>query len=132
MIKIDYYKFDVYEPYRFCGECHKTLRETKQAYIKHLQQGHRVGCVISGCTLKDDSIFLTFTPASSSGLVMTFTLSKSTVKSVFSLTNFCKSGLYLFKSICFGKTNKNAKYKTNKTDNVKIPVILKKFFMNSP
>ena len=62
MIKIDYYKFDVYEPYRFCGECHKTLRETKQAYIKHLQQGHRVGCVISGCTLKDDSIFLTFTP----------------------------------------------------------------------
>lgn len=61
MVKIDYYKFDVYEPYKFGGECHRTLRKAKQAYIKHLQQGHRVGCQILGCTLKDDSIFLTFT-----------------------------------------------------------------------
>ncbi len=61
MVKIDYYKFDVYEPYKFGGECHRTLREAKQAYIKHLQQGYRVGCQILGCTLKDDSIFLTFT-----------------------------------------------------------------------
>ena len=62
MTKIDYYKFEVYEPYKFGGECHRTLREAKEAYIKHLQQGHRVGCNILGCTLKDDSIFLTFTP----------------------------------------------------------------------
>lgn len=62
MVKIDYYKFGVYDPYKFGGECHRTLREAKEAYIKHLQQGHRVGCDILGCTLKDDSIFLTFTP----------------------------------------------------------------------
>lgn len=62
MIKIDYYKFGVYEPYKIGGECHRTLREAKESYIKHLQQGHRVGCDILGCTLKDDSIFLTFTP----------------------------------------------------------------------
>ncbi len=62
MTKIDYYKFAVYEPYKFSGECYRTLREAKQAYVKHLQQGHRVGCQVLGCTLKDDSIFLTFTP----------------------------------------------------------------------
>lgn len=62
MVRIDYYKFAVYEPYKFCGECYRTLREAKQAYVKHLQQGHRVGCQILGCTLKDDSIFFTFTP----------------------------------------------------------------------
>ena len=62
MAKIDYYKFDVYKPYKFGGECYGTLREAKKAYIKHLQQGYRVGCDILGCTLKDDSIFLTFTP----------------------------------------------------------------------
>ena len=62
MAKIDYYKFDVYEPYKLGGECHRTLREAKQAYIKHLKQGHHVGCEILGCTQKDDSIFLTFTP----------------------------------------------------------------------
>lgn len=61
-MKIDYYKFDVYDPYKFGGECHRTLREAKNAYIKHMQQGHRVGCDILGCSLKDDSIFLTFTP----------------------------------------------------------------------
>ena len=62
MLKIDYYKFGVYEPYKFCGECYRTLREAKAAYLKHLQQGHRLGCDIYGFTLKDDSIFLTFTP----------------------------------------------------------------------
>lgn len=62
MAKIDYYKFGVFEPYKSGGECHKTLREAKQAYLDHLKQGHRVGCEICGCTLKDDSIFLTFTP----------------------------------------------------------------------
>lgn len=62
MVKIDYYKFSVYEPYRLGGECHRTLREAKAAYTKHLQQGHRVGCDIHGCTFNDDSIFLTFTP----------------------------------------------------------------------
>ena len=61
MVRIDYYKFAVYEPYKFGGECYRTLREAKQAYVKHLQKGHRVGCQILGCTLKDDSIFLTFT-----------------------------------------------------------------------
>lgn len=62
MVRIDYYKFAVYEPYKLGGECYRTLREAKQAYVKHLQQGHRVGCQILGCTLKDDSIFLIFTP----------------------------------------------------------------------
>lgn len=62
MARIDYYKFDVYDPYKFGGECHRTLREAKDAYIKHIQQGHRVGCDIFGCTLKDDCIFLTYTP----------------------------------------------------------------------
>lgn len=62
MARIDYYKFAVYEPYKFGGERHRTLCEAKQAYIKHLRQGHRVGCDIIGCTLKDDSIFLTYTP----------------------------------------------------------------------
>ena len=61
-MKIDYYNFDVYDPYKLGGECHRTLREAKNAYIKHMQQGHRVGCDIRGCSLKDDSIFLTYTP----------------------------------------------------------------------
>lgn len=62
MAKIDYYKFDVFEPYKFGGECHRTLQDAKQAYLSHLWQGHNIGCNIYGCTLKDDSIFLTFTP----------------------------------------------------------------------
>lgn len=57
MARIDYYKFSVYEPYKIGGECHRTLREAKQAYLNHLN----VGCDILGCTLKDDSIFLTYT-----------------------------------------------------------------------
>lgn len=61
MARIDYYKFSVYEPYKIGGECHRTLREAKYAYLNHLKQGHRVGCDILGCTLKDDSIFLTYT-----------------------------------------------------------------------
>lgn len=61
MARIDYYKFSVYEPYKIGGECHRTLRKAKQAYLNHLKQGHRVGCDILGCTLKDDSIFLTYT-----------------------------------------------------------------------
>lgn len=62
MARVDYYKFAIYDPYRCGGECYRTLREAKQAYVKHLQQGHRVGCQVLGCTLKDDSISLTFTP----------------------------------------------------------------------
>lgn len=62
MARIDYYKFSVYNPYRFGGECYGTLREAKAAYIKHLRKGHRVSCDILGCTLKDDCIFLTYTP----------------------------------------------------------------------
>ena len=33
MAKIDYYKFGVYVPYKLGGECYRTLREAKQAYI---------------------------------------------------------------------------------------------------
>lgn len=62
MVRIDYYKLSVYDPYIYGGERYRTLREAKAVYMKHLQQGHRVGCNIVGCTLKDDSIFLTFTP----------------------------------------------------------------------
>lgn len=62
MARIDYYRFDVFEPYRLFGERYRTLREAKDAYIKHIQQGHSVGCDIFGCTLKDDCIFLTYTP----------------------------------------------------------------------
>ncbi len=61
-MKIDYYKFSIYDPYKFGGECYRTLREAKNACIKHMQQGHRVGSDILGCSLKDDSIFLTYTP----------------------------------------------------------------------
>lgn len=61
-MKIDYYKFPVYNPYKFGGECYRTLREAKNVYMRHIQQGHRVGCDILGCSLKDDSIFLTYTP----------------------------------------------------------------------
>ena len=57
MVKTDYYKFYIYEPYKFGGECHRTLREAKAAYIKHILQDHRVSCDIHGCTFKDDSIF---------------------------------------------------------------------------
>ena len=76
MTRIDYYKFGVYNPYRCGDECHRTLREAKAAYMKHLQQGHRVGCDILGCTLKDDSMFLTFTSWYSD--VMAFGRSKLT------------------------------------------------------
>lgn len=62
MANIDYYKFGVYEPYKINGERYRTLREAKQAYMKHLKRGHRVSCDILGCTLKEDGIFLTFTP----------------------------------------------------------------------
>ena len=62
MAKIDYYTFYACEPCWHGDECHKTLREAKQAYLSHLTQGHYVGCNIYGCTLKDDSTFLTFTP----------------------------------------------------------------------
>lgn len=62
MTRIDYYKFSVYDPYKFGGECYKTLREAKQAYLKHLRHGLRVGSDILGCTLKNDCIFLTYTP----------------------------------------------------------------------
>ena len=61
-MKIDYYKFSIYDPYKFDGECYATLREAKKAYIRHKQQGHSVGCSIYGCSLKDDSISLTHTP----------------------------------------------------------------------
>lgn len=62
MIKIDYYNFSVLSPYKCNGESHRTLREAKEAYLKHIAKGHRVGCDIHGCSLKDSSIFLTFTP----------------------------------------------------------------------
>ena len=61
-MKIDYYKFPVYAPYKYGGECYRTLHEAKNAYMRHIQHGHRVGCGILGCSLKDDSIFLTYTP----------------------------------------------------------------------
>lgn len=56
-MKIDYYNFPVDDPYKCGGECYRTLREAKNAYMRHIQQGHRVGCDILGCSLKDDSIF---------------------------------------------------------------------------
>lgn len=62
MVRIDYYMFDVLVPYRFGGERHRTLREAKTAYKKHLNKGHRVGCMIYGCTKTDDCVSLTFTP----------------------------------------------------------------------
>lgn len=62
MARIDYYKFDVFDPHKCHNICYRTLREAKEAYIKHLQQGHRVSCSILGCTLKEDDIFLTYTP----------------------------------------------------------------------
>ena len=62
MARIDYYKFSVFDPYKIGGECYRTLREAKASYIKHLQRCHCVGSGILGCTMKDDCIFLTYTP----------------------------------------------------------------------
>ena len=62
MVRTDYYLFYVYKSHKFVEECHKTLREAKQAYINHLKQGHRLGCDIYGCTLKEYGTSLTFTP----------------------------------------------------------------------
>lgn len=62
MARIDYYKFVIFEPYKIGGECYRTLGDAKKAYIEHIRQGHRVSCNILGCTLKEDGIFLTYTP----------------------------------------------------------------------
>lgn len=61
-MKIDYYRFDCFLPYRLGGEAYGRLKEAKSAYMKHLNHGHRLGNNIYGCTDKDDSIFLTYTP----------------------------------------------------------------------
>lgn len=61
MIKTDYYKFDMYDPYKCNGEQHRTLREAKAALLSHISKGHRVGHTIYGCTVKDGSISLSFT-----------------------------------------------------------------------
>lgn len=62
MINIDYYKFTSFTPYELSGEVYKTLKEAKSAYMEHLRCGHRLGGCIYGCTAKDDSISLTYTP----------------------------------------------------------------------
>lgn len=61
-MKGDYYKFSVFEPYIFDGEKHKTLREAKEAVYDHISKGHKGDWSILGCTLKDNCIFLTYTP----------------------------------------------------------------------
>lgn len=61
-MRCDYYKFSCFSPYKFGGETYKTLSEAKAAYLAHIKKGHHVGCDILGCTQKDDSVFLTFTP----------------------------------------------------------------------
>lgn len=61
MARVDYYSFDVFEPYKFNGESYKTLRGAKSAYRKHLAKGHRVSNTIYGRTRKDESISLSYT-----------------------------------------------------------------------
>lgn len=61
-VKCDYYKFSVFEPYIFNGECHRTLNEAKKAVREHISKGHRGDWSILGCTKKDDCNFLTYTP----------------------------------------------------------------------
>lgn len=60
-MRIDYYRFDVFQPYKLNGECHKSLREAKGAYLKHLAEGHRLGCSIYGYNRADDCTALSFT-----------------------------------------------------------------------
>ncbi len=62
MARIDYYSFDVFEPYKFNDESYKTLRSAKIAYRKHLAKGHRVSNMIYGRTRKDECIMLSYTP----------------------------------------------------------------------
>ncbi len=61
-MKVDFYQFEVFNPYRFGGVRYKTLQQAKSAYMAHLGKGDRVGSGIYGCTKADDSIFLTYTP----------------------------------------------------------------------
>lgn len=60
-MKVDYYKFESFEPYRLGGEVYGTLKEAKSAYLERFNQGNRLGCDIYGCTEKEDAIYLTFT-----------------------------------------------------------------------
>lgn len=62
MTKIDYYMFDVHNPYRCGGDCYKTLGEAKIAYIGHIKLGHIIGSDIYGKSKKDDCVALTYTP----------------------------------------------------------------------
>lgn len=61
-LKIDYYKFDVYAPYICGGECHQTLMEAKESFLRHLSKGDSVGDSIHGCTRREEGIYLTYTP----------------------------------------------------------------------
>lgn len=62
MARVDYYKFNVFLPYRFCGEKHRTLKDAKKSYSEHLAKGHHVGGCIYGMSNKSEDVFLTFTP----------------------------------------------------------------------
>lgn len=62
MIKIEYYKFSCLCPYQLGGKIYRTLGEAKRAYITDLSHGYKLGNCIYGCTSKDDSISLSYTP----------------------------------------------------------------------
>lgn len=62
IMRIDYYKFDCFNPYVFGGLKFPTLRDAKHAYCNHLKKGHRLGQMIYGFTKKDDCVFLSYTP----------------------------------------------------------------------
>lgn len=61
-MKVDYYRFECFLPYRLGGEAYGSLKEAKSAYMWHLNRRHRFGSGIYGCTEKDDTISLTYTP----------------------------------------------------------------------
>lgn len=58
----EYYKFSCLFPYQLGGKVYRTLGEAKNAYITYLSHGYRLGSCIYGCTSKDDSIALSYTP----------------------------------------------------------------------
>ena len=61
-MKVDYYRFECFLPYKLGGEAYCRLKEAKFAYMEHLNHGNRLGNCIYGCTEKDYSIYLTYTP----------------------------------------------------------------------
>lgn len=58
----DYYTFNDFSASYPYARVYRTLRSAQKAYLRALQNGHRLSCTIVGMTHKDESIHLTYTP----------------------------------------------------------------------